>query len=234
MLHPDLIGVRACIFDVGGTLVHPDWPRLVQLAESASGQSFEVHDLGRAFSKMLQEVNVEMQRDGFVTPDEMKRPHWTFRRMYASLGIADEVCERIIEDLRTSHDERHIWCGLDPEAGDVIRALRKDGFILAVISNTEDGRLEDSLSAAGIADAFDLKVDSQRVGIRKPDPAIFNFALERLRLHPDEAVYVGDSYVFDALAARTAGLRGILLDPHDLHREVECARIHSLRELIGA
>jgi FMN phosphatase YigB (HAD superfamily) len=58
-------------------------------------------------------------------------------------------------------------------------------------------------------------------------------ALERLQIKPDEAAYVGDSYAYDALPARAMGLRGILLDPLDLHPESICTRIKSLRELCG-
>jgi len=106
-------------------------------------------------------------------------------------------------------------------------------LIVAVISNTEDGRLIDSLDASGISDRFDLLIDSHLVGHRKPEAAIFRLALERLKLEAHEAAYVGDSYAHDALAARAIGLRGILLDPLDLHPESLCPRIRSLSELIN-
>ncbi|MGH9945110.1 MAG: HAD hydrolase-like protein, partial [Pyrinomonadaceae bacterium] len=51
-------------------------------------------------------------------------------------------------------------------------------------------------------------------------------------LAPAEAVYVGDSYGHDALAARAAGLRAILLDPLNLYPDAVCARIGGLRDLI--
>src|SRR6266536_954630 len=93
--------------------------------------------------------------------------------------------------------------------------LKKQGLILAVISNTEDG----------------LLIDSHLVGHRKPDAAIFRLTLDRLGIEAHEAAFVGDSYVHDALAARAIGLRGILLDPLDLHPESVCPRIKSLDEL---
>ena len=173
-----------------------------------------------------------MQREGFVLPDEMKRPHWTFRRMYGTLGLDEMTCESVVQDLDGAHLERHLWCGVDSEAPRVLDELKRQDLLLAVISNTEDGRLIDSLDAAGIADRFDLLIDSHVVGLRKPDAAIFRLALERLELEPDEAAYVGDSYVHDALAARAIGLRGILLDALDLHPESVCPRIGSLGELI--
>jgi HAD superfamily hydrolase (TIGR01509 family) len=233
MLNPALAGARACIFDAGGTLVHPDWPRLSRIAGEISDRSFESGEMGRAFGEMLKAVAVEMQREDFVLPDEMKRPHWTFRRMYAGLGLDETACAAVVDRLALSHRDRHIWCGIDPAASRVLAELKQQGLKLAVISNTEDGRLIDSLDAAGISDCFDLLIDSHVVGIRKPDPAIFNLTLKRLGIEAHEAAYVGDSYAHDALAARAIGMRGILLDPLDLHPESVCPRIKSLNDLIS-
>lgn len=231
MLHPALNGARACIFDAGGTIVHPDWPRLSRLAADVSGRAFQPEEMRRAFGEMLRAVGLEMQAEDFALPDEMQRPHWTFRRMYVALGLDDLTCTTIVERLAASHAEKHIWCEPDPAARRVLDELKRQGLILAVISNTEDGRLIESLDAAGISDHFDLLIDSHLVGHRKPDAAIFRLTLERLGLEAHEAAYVGDSYVHDALAARAVGLHGILLDPLNLHPESVCQRIKTLDEL---
>lgn len=188
----------------------------------------------RSFAEMLRAVGIEMQREGYVLPDELKRPHWTFRKMYTAFGLDQPACDTVLDRLSDSHLARHVWCQADESAAAVLDELKRQGFVTAVISNTEDGRLIESLEAAGISDRFDLLIDSHLVGYRKPDPAIFELTLERLGLQPDEAAYVGDSYAHDALAARAAGLRGILLDPLNLHPESVCPRISSLVELVGA
>jgi HAD superfamily hydrolase (TIGR01509 family) len=232
MLHPALKGARACIFDAGGTIVHPDWPRLSRIAAEVSGRSFKSQEMGRAFGEMLRAVGIQMQSEGFVLPNEMKQPHWTFRRMYAALGLDESTCTAVVQRLAVSHMDRHVWCGPDPAASRVLEELKREGLTLAVISNTEDGRLIESLEAAGISSYFDLLIDSHLVGLRKPDAAIFKLTLKRLGLEAHEAAYVGDSYVHDALAARAIGLRGILLDSLDLHPESVCPRIKSLDDLI--
>ena len=113
-----------------------------------------------------------------------------------------------------------------------IEGLRRAGLLVAVISNTEDGRAHDSLEAAGLAARFDVIIDSHLVGCKKPDPAIFRLALARLGVGPAEAVFVGDSYAHDALAARAAGMRAVLLDPLDMHPGAACPRIRSLGDLL--
>jgi len=76
-------------------------------------------------------------------------------------------------------------------------------------------------------------IDSHLVGVAKPDPHIFDFALEHF---PDAAreriAYVGDSVTMDVGGARAAGLHPILLDPHDDHSGADFARIRSLEELV--
>ena len=231
MLHPSLIGARACVFDAGGTLVHPDWPRLAALAEEVGGSRFSDEEMRRAFGEMLKSVGAEVQKSNAPAAAERGR-HWTFRGMYGGLGLDEAACETLVGRIDATHAERHIWCGVDPEAAHVVGELKRAGLLVAVISNTEDGRLRDSLAAAGLSESFDLLVDSHLVGCRKPDPAIFRLALERLGVEPQEAAFVGDSYAHDALAARAAGLHAILLDPLDLHPEAVCPRIHSLRDLL--
>ncbi len=229
MLHPSLNGARACVFDAGGTLVHPDWPRLAALAEEFAGRRLEPDEMRRAFGEMLKCAGDP--RPGGRVIDQTGR-HWTFRAMYGGLGLDESACETLVGRIDEAHAERHVWCGADPEAARVIDEIRRQGLLVAVVSNTEDGRVRDALEAAGLAERFDVIIDSHLVGFRKPDPAIFRHALERLGVEAGEAVFVGDSYAHDALAARAAGMRAVLLDPLDLHPEAVCARIRSLADLL--
>ena len=229
MLHPSLNGARACVFDAGGTLVHPDWPRLAALAEGFAGRELSEDEMRRAFGEMLKCVN-EPTPGGRVINQTGR--HWTFRAMYGGLGLEESACEALVGRIDAAHAERHIWCGVDPEAAGVIDELKAQGLLVAVVSNTEDGRARDSLEAAGLAERFDVIIDSHLVGCKKPDPAIFRLALGRLGVEPEEAAFVGDSYAHDALAARAAGMRAVLLDPLDLHPEAVCPRIRRLRDLL--
>jgi len=232
--HSALIGARACIFDAGGTLVHPDWPRLSAIAAEVANSAFDPEELSDTFRTILRRVGIEMQQEHFVLPEAMKRPHWTFSYVYRELGLHETICSEVIAKVGASHVQQHLWCVADPSARTVLTELKQRGFMLAVISNTEDGRLIDSLTAAGISDVFDLLIDSHIVGYRKPDKRIFQLALDKLGVDAHEAAYIGDSYHIDALGARAAALRGILLDPFDVYPESECPRIKSLNELIGS
>ena len=77
-------------------------------------------------------------------------------------------------------------------------------------------------------------VDSQVVGIAKPDPAIFDHALLHFaEFDRSRVAYVGDSVTMDIAAASAAGLHPILLDPHDDHVGADFERITDVFELLG-
>jgi putative hydrolase of the HAD superfamily len=78
-------------------------------------------------------------------------------------------------------------------------------YRLGVVSNFY-GNLEAVCDSAGLARLFGAMVDSQCVGVQKPDPAIFRTALDALHAAPDTTLYVGDSLGRDGEGARRAGL----------------------------
>lgn len=228
-LHPFLSGARAVLFDAGGTLAHPDWERIARLAKLETGGNFDPAEMQRRFYESLRAVDGRLSEEAIRA--HTRRPGWVFNDIFCALGVDEETCARLAVQILATHSEKHLWCGLDPDAPRVIMELKGAGLSIAVISNTEDGRLEEMLKLLEIAAHFDLLVDSHIVGLRKPDAAIFHYTLEQLNVAPHEAVYIGDSYGHDVLGAQNAGLRAILLDPLDLYRESDCQRIHALSEL---
>jgi HAD superfamily hydrolase (TIGR01509 family) len=96
-----------------------------------------------------------------------------------------------------------------PDMVELARALRAQGVLTAVLSNSEGG-LAGLLAEVGIADAFEIIVDSGRVGLEKPDPAIFRHTLTQLGLAADTpAIHIGDSWSADVAGALASGWRAI-------------------------
>ena len=93
----------------------------------------------------------------------------------------------------------------------VLSALR-ERYRLGIVSNFY-GNLEAVCHSAGLASLFAAMVDSQRVGVEKPDPAIFRTALEMLGAAPETTVVVGDSLRRDREGARRTGMRFIWIAP---------------------
>ena len=134
----------------------------------------------------------------------------------ASLGKAsvEDVWESVRQELDLSPDEgeqlaRDFWQGddLDAELVAFIRGLRPQ-FQTGLISNAWlelRGMLEDHWH---IDDAFDDLVISAEVSLAKPDPSIYNLALDRLNVEADHAVFV-DDFTQNIAAAAELGMHAV-------------------------
>jgi HAD superfamily hydrolase (TIGR01509 family) len=101
---------------------------------------------------------------------------------------------------------------VDAGAGEALRALRAQGYVLAVVSNTmrtPGTTLRKLLDHFGLMEYFTHATFSDEVLVRKPDPEIFALTLRALGCDPSESVHVGDDAVLDVEGARAAGMRAI-------------------------
>jgi putative hydrolase of the HAD superfamily len=105
-------------------------------------------------------------------------------------------------------------------------------YRLAVVSNTHEPDLVPGhLAAMGVAHLFDTVVTSVEVGRRKPHPAVYAAALDRLGIGPDEAAFVGDSVGPDYTGPTAAGMRAYLIDPAGVCPVPEASRLGSVFDL---
>ncbi|MBA3461099.1 MAG: HAD family hydrolase [Deltaproteobacteria bacterium] len=92
---------------------------------------------------------------------------------------------------------------------ELARELRAGATPLIVVSNSE-GRLAQLLAEIGLADLFDVVIDSGRLGIEKPDPRIFEHALAAISAPADASViHIGDAWSADITGALGVGWRAI-------------------------
>ena len=98
------------------------------------------------------------------------------------------------------------------EVPDVLRALRARGARLIVVSNW-DVSLHGVLRDTGLADLLDGVLTSAEERISKPDPRIFERALQLAGgVSPEQAWHVGDDLGADVGGAQTAGIAPVLVD----------------------
>jgi putative hydrolase of the HAD superfamily len=115
-----------------------------------------------------------------------------------------------------------LWTWVQEAAVHTVRALSERGVRLGVVSNA-DGSIERQLADAGVCQVgpgpeveVATIIDSGVVGVSKPDPAIFAFALEELGLAAEDVLYVGDTPAVDFAGATAAGIRAVIVDPYRL------------------
>ena len=107
-------------------------------------------------------------------------------------------------------------------------------YALGVVSNYY-GNLKASLNELGIASFLQTAIDSTIVGYSKPDPKIFQIALDELHVHASETYVVGDSYKRDIVPAKQLGCVTVWLRGRSWKETLETSKadyvILSLQEL---
>jgi putative hydrolase of the HAD superfamily len=90
----------------------------------------------------------------------------------------------------------------------LLDSLRERGLATGLVSNAFDPGwlLHEDLARMGLAERLDTAVFSSEVGKRKPHPAIFEAALERLGVAPADALFVGDRRLEDVQGAKELGM----------------------------
>lgn len=218
---------EAILFDAGGTLVtmHPEI--LGDLVEPVLGDR---PDPDRMLAAHYGAMAAIADNTGLLADGAGVWWPWWLGRFLELAGL--DAHPDAVEVLASSHG---IWRHPLPGAREGVEAIVEAGYQVAVVSNA-DGRVEEDLAAAGFGELFNVVIDSSIVGVSKPDPAIFSFALEALGVAPDRAWYVGDSRLFDLGGAQAAGLAEfVLVDPVGIEESYQprVGRIGEILDLLG-
>jgi putative hydrolase of the HAD superfamily len=120
---------------------------------------------------------------------------------------------------------------LYPETRGVLELLN-ERYLLGIVSNGSSKGQRGKLEKTGISNFFKDIVVSEDIGIAKPDPRIFQHALNGLGLSPREAVFVGDDIKADVEGAKRTGMVDIYLDREGKGGCDASYTIHDLRELM--
>jgi putative hydrolase of the HAD superfamily len=215
--------ITTLLLDAGGTLVMPNF-RLVRDEFEKDGLSVDLDTLRRAELAL---------RRAYDRHDYVPKPGdgWlNYCNAFARAAGLARMPLAAFERLREYQNTHCVWEDVMEGVVPALERLRKR-FRLGIVSNAS-GSVPTAFERIGLAPFFEVIVDSGIEGVEKPDPRIFQIALERMGERPERAAYVGDIYHVDVLGARAAGLRAVLLDLHGFHAEKACERVQSLDELL--
>jgi putative hydrolase of the HAD superfamily len=93
-----------------------------------------------------------------------------------------------------------------------IRALRANGIGLALLTNNAREFADAWRASFPVTELFAVVVDSSEVGLRKPDPRIYELTCARLGVEPEVAVFLDDN-LENVAAARALGIESVLVTP---------------------
>jgi putative hydrolase of the HAD superfamily len=166
---------------------------------------------------------------------------WEFfmTRLLALAGAPEPAAAEAAAWLWTEQPRLNLW--RRPIAGmiELVRALRAAGLPVGVVSNSE-GKLAELCAEIGWEGEFLFVADSGKLGMEKPAPGIFHWAVERLGVPAAEVVHVGDSFPADVEGARRAGLqalwfrgRGARSLPEGVRRAEDAAEVRAALRALG-
>lgn len=192
--------IRTILFDMGGTLdgdgLH--WldrfvalykSRGVNLARESIREAFDEAERKSALDETIASSNFAQMIDLHVK--------WQL----AHLGLKDHALEQYLIDGFIAPVRAVV-----AENARMLAILVERGFLLGVVSNG-CGNVENLCADFGYAPFLSVTVDSRRVGLFKPDPAIFLHALEKLGADAGTTMMVGDSFDRDIRPAKEAGMK---------------------------
>jgi putative hydrolase of the HAD superfamily len=239
--------LRGVLCDLGATLIRPIGDDRATLARMRAdlaafllgeGLALDAEAFSVAFAARLDEFHRQRLHDWVEVTSA-----YVLRETLSALGqppLPEETAARALKAYFAYSETR--W-ELMPGAHETLAALAGRGWRLGLISNASD---EDNVRR--LLDNFDLRrwfdpiLISAAVGMRKPNPRIFEMALAAWGLPPEQAAMVGDTLGADVLGAQLAGLRSVWLaaraeaPANAAHRQTiqPDATIYDLRDLPGA
>ncbi len=219
----------AVLFDAGGVLVVPDpvvlKPLLDYYGATADHQGHvRAHYAGMAAKSRARSNESDWTRYNSAYVD--------------SVGVPPENHDDAVFVLSRTRTA-HLWRHPLPGSAEALIALHERGVPIGVVSNAS-GQIEDILNRSGVCQVGPGRgapmrciIDSNVVGVSKPDPAIFDHALPHFPdVERSRIAYVGDSLVMDVEGSRAAGLLPYLMDPYGDMSDAPATRISSLLQLL--
>ncbi|KAE9554147.1 hypothetical protein FO519_002627 [Halicephalobus sp. NKZ332] len=180
--------IKAVIFDMGGVfLKYPDpgfLDRIIKFAET-----------NKALGKILEDFEIGN--------------NWMGDIGVAIKEISDEeIRNKVIEGLQVigSLTSQSV---LDQNFVTAVKILREKGFKTALLTNNgwRNPEKTESLVLEDLSD-FDVVVESCKVKMRKPNPEIYLYTVDLLKLKPEECVFI-DDFEVNIEGAKKIGMPGI-------------------------
>ncbi len=207
---------KIVLFDAGGTLIHfdGDVPSLLRKGEEAFIENLLNDGLPLDYEVFLKKFHSRME--AYYTERESEFIEYTTayiaRTLLAEYGfpnVSEDILKRAL--ARMYAVTQSYWLAED-DAIPTLKDLLAQGYRLGLVSNAADGDdVQTLINQVKLRPYFDVILTSAALGIRKPNPIIFQEALKYWGASPEVAVMVGDTLGADILGARNAGIFSIWL-----------------------
>lgn len=220
---------KAVLFDLGGTIIKTvDVPEVYRRILEAYCVKAFYEDIAEAHRENEEDFDVE-------SLIELKQDFWVEwnARVLERIGISEnrEFLARKIDELWWDYADSGIYS----DAVEALNQLKNKGIKTGVVTNAfeKDYRqILQKLDLLNLDDYLDVFVGIDACNKAKPDKAIFLYAVNKLGVLPEEALFVGDSVEKDYEGAKNAGLKPLLIN-REGKTTMDVETIRSLTEVLA-
>ncbi|MEO7745133.1 MAG: HAD family hydrolase [Actinomycetota bacterium] len=204
--------ITAVVFDWAGTLT--PWHR-VDLADQWRGLAQVLHpddeDAADGLAARAKSFEDDVWHRARTDHSSGRLEH-----LIGHLGVGDHPRLEAALDAYHQWWDPHSW--IDPQAPELLEALRDNGFKVGVLSNTiwSRARHEQVFERDGVLHLIDGAVYSSEIAVTKPHPEAFRAAARAVGAEPEQVAFVGDRPFEDVHGAQQAGMRAIFVPHSDI------------------
>ncbi len=137
--------------------------------------------------------------------------------------LINQLSEDYIDNLSTFN---HLFDG----ALEILNYLMPK-YKLHIITNGFKEVQEGKLNNSNIGHYFDTVTNSEVVGVKKPNPIVFNHAIQLAKTNIEQSIMIGDNYEADTLGALNAGLDAIHFNFHNEDIDKNIKQVSNLKDL---
>lgn len=216
------------LWDIDGTVLD------FKAAERAAIRKlFVKHDLGECTDEMLarySRINAKYWKA--LERKEMTREEilvGRFREFFKTEGLDDSKAEVFNEDYQPALGDTIVFCD-DSKA--ILAEEKKQGFILAAITNGTALAQHKKLSGSGLDQVFDYIFISEAVGYDKPGVEYFKVVFEEMKItNPEEVLIIGDSLTSDIQGGINVGVDTCWYNPDGKENDSGIVPTYTVRDL---
>lgn len=194
---------------------------------------FEIHEVDVSLEKFLnvyEPINFKywkLYREEKVTKQELRygRLKDTFNEI--DISLSDQLIDNLSEDYIAYLSSFNYVFDSTYDVLDYLNAK----YELHIITNGFEEAQEKKMKASNLRKYFSTVTNSEMVGVKKPNPKIFNFAMDLANAKPEHSVMIGDSLEADIKGAIDVGMQALYFDYKNLDYNDSYQRITHLSAL---
>jgi HAD superfamily hydrolase (TIGR01549 family) len=224
--------IKAVLFDLGNTLVKYDYGSPEEVFHRiliSLGFCRSLDEIKRAFLSAEREAEDTSLLSSF---GKIKCEEYWYQ--WDSLVLKHLEIEENEELPRIIHSKwmNFVDSTLYPEVREVLSELKRKGLKVGLVSNGYEEEIDLILEKVNLEKAtFDVTVGVDKIRKAKPNPDIFKYAISKLDVGPEEAIFVGDNEEADYKGAENAGVHALLIDRTG-KQQSDLKTIKNLKEIL--